>query len=38
MDEHELRDWLRQVREGVVSRRQFTRAMIGNLDTQLVFE
>ena len=29
MDEHELRGWLRQVRDGVVSRRQFTRTMIG---------
>ena len=29
MDEHELRAWLRRVRDGVVSRRQFTRAMIG---------
>ena len=29
MDEHELRHWLHRVRDGAVSRRQFTRMMIG---------
>jgi hypothetical protein len=29
MDEQELRGWLHRVRDGVVSRRQFTRTMIG---------
>jgi peptide/nickel transport system substrate-binding protein len=29
MDERELRQWIRQVKDGAVSRRQFTRMMIG---------
>ncbi|HKQ97857.1 MAG TPA: peptide ABC transporter substrate-binding protein [Candidatus Polarisedimenticolia bacterium] len=30
MDEHVLRDWLNRVRDGVVSRREFTRIMVAS--------
>jgi peptide/nickel transport system substrate-binding protein len=29
MDEHELRQWIARVKDGTVSRRQFTRMMVG---------
>jgi peptide/nickel transport system substrate-binding protein len=29
MDERELRQWIRQVKDGAISRRQFTRMMVG---------
>ena len=29
MDERELRQWIRRVKDGTVTRRQFTRTMVG---------